>query len=158
MNAEEDHDTNDSGIDWLQEIEESSYFVRVPVPGRSLSSDSINSETRLVPSGCAICLSEYEAGDRIIWSATADDPHVFHEDCMFKYLVSVGRKASRQRRGQEDRGPNQDPMTVATDFPTLCPCCRQQFLCLKEKRIRSDTGVTEDDSDNSHPGAAIACA
>ena len=111
-------------------------LVSVPVPGKPITS---NDKARFVPNGCAICLCEFVAGDRVTWSATNNDPHVFHEECMLKYLLSVGAKtASRRQSAQQENTPYRDPVEAATDFLMLCPCCRQTFV---SKAIRS-TDVT----------------
>ena len=129
VNQENDNTTqeaDESSEDEMDFIVESHTFVRIPIPGKSFPS---NCKPRLVPNGCAICLCEFEAGERVTWSATDKDPHVFHEECMMNYLLCVGSKASRRRRRhQEDQDPDQDPVEAATDFPMLCPCCRQQFV------------------------------
>jgi hypothetical protein len=116
-------------------------LVSVPVPGKPITSKG---KTRYVPNGCAICLCEFGAGDRVTWSATNNDPHVFHEDCMLKYLLSVGAKTARRRQSaQNENSPYRDPVEAATDFLMLCPCCRQTFV---SKTIRS-THVTPQSSD-----------
>ena len=126
--TQEADESSEDEMDFIVEshAEGTSTFVRVPIPGKSFSSTC---KPRLVPNGCAICLCEFEAGERVTWSATDKDPHVFHEECMMNYLLCVGSKASRRRRRhQEDQDPDQDPVEAATDFPMLCPCCRQQFV------------------------------
>lgn len=40
------------------------------------------SKGRLVDGSCAICICEYEVGDKIVVSPLEDCSHVFHEDCM----------------------------------------------------------------------------
>ena len=115
-------------------------LVSVPVPGKPITS---RSKVRYVPNGCAICLCEFGSGDRVTWSATDNDPHVFHEDCMLKYLLAVGAKTARRRqRIQQEQNPYRDPVEAATDFLMLCPCCRQTFV---SKEIRS-TDVTPQSS------------
>ena len=116
-----DDDTCLVGESW---VEESSTLVYVPVPGMPVTAES---KYRYVPNGCAICLCHFDGGDRIIWSSTRSDPHVFHEHCMLHYLLSVGSKAARSRRRNQD-ADGQDPVKDATDFAMLCPCCRQSFI------------------------------
>lgn len=52
------------------------------------------------PNSCAICLDDYERGDRISQSFNRRCQHVFHHKCILDWLV--------------------------TD--DTCPCCRQNFL------------------------------
>jgi hypothetical protein len=109
---------------------------------------------RFVPNGCAICLCEFEAGERVTWSATKGDPHVFHEDCMMNCYLSVGAKASRRRRRHpEDQDPNQDPVEAATDFPMLCPCCRQQFVSKVSPKLPEESD--DEDPKDSVPAVAV---
>lgn len=75
----------------------------------------------LVPNCCAICLGEYDIGDKVVWSSNKECPHAFHEDCILDWLVKM------------------QPQTP-------CPCCRQEFTDLeiirKEKKITWSGGDT----------------
>ena len=62
-------------------------------------------EHREVPNNCAICLSSYEIGDKVVWSSNERCNHAFHEDCVVEWLIKM----------QEG---------------TPCPCCRQEFTNL----------------------------
>eukprot|EP00934_Nitzschia_sp_Nitz4_P006996 Nitzschia sp. Nitz4//scaffold278_size24532//5324//6238//NITZ4_008373-RA/size24532-augustus-gene-0.11-mRNA-1//1//CDS//3329545369//6986//frame0 len=68
----------------------------------------------LVPNCCAICLGEYDVGDKVVWSSNSECNHAFHEDCILDWLIKM------------------QPLTP-------CPCCRQEFtdleLVRKEKKI-----------------------
>jgi hypothetical protein len=46
---------------------------------------------RKVDTECSICISEYEAGDEVVWSTRRLCPHAFHADCMLSWL-SKGKK------------------------------------------------------------------
>lgn len=105
-------------------IEERSTLVCVPFPGVPVTAEV---KRRYVPNGCAICLSHFVGGDRVTWSATPSDPHVFHEQCMLRYLLTVGSKAARRRQRNQE-GDDPDSVKDATDFAMLCPCCRQSFV------------------------------
>lgn len=141
-----------SDDDVLAQIEgESNSYVLVPIHGQPFAPEG---KTRLVPNGCAICLCEFEADDRVSWSATSGDPHVFHEDCMMRYLLSVGAKAgSRRRQSLLDAEAVEDPVKAAVDFPMLCPCCRQTFVNKDPKeRPRLLTATTETDNGDEESG------
>lgn len=74
---------------------------------------------------CAVCLAEYEVGERIVWSSNPQCVHVFHVDCCVDWLVKMQPE-------------------------TPCPCCRQEFTDLdrlrKERKIHWRAGATFDPS------------
>mmetsp|Transcript_13949 Transcript_13949/g.38571 ORF Transcript_13949/g.38571 Transcript_13949/m.38571 type:complete len:253 (+) Transcript_13949:104-862(+) len=76
---------------------------------------------RKVPNCCAICLGEYEIGDRVVWSSNDECQHAFHMDCLMDWLTKM-------RDG------------------TPCPCCRAEFTDVeairKEQRIQWSAGST----------------
>jgi len=92
-------------------------------------------EKRSMPIFCAICLSEYEKGDRVCWSSNAECSHVFHEDCILQWLISSGK--------------NRSIIQYFTSNPTdedllkyeFCPCCRQDFICVKPAVLGSEESV-----------------
>lgn len=61
---------------------------------------------RQVPNCCAICLCDYQVGEKVVWSTTEHCPHVFHSECIIDWFKT-----------QEN----------STD----CPVCRQEFTDLK---------------------------
>lgn len=67
-----------------------------------------------VPNCCAICLGNYEVGEKVVWSSNQSCPHAFHEECMVDWLTKM-----------LDGTP--------------CPCCRADFTDLekfqRERRI-----------------------
>lgn len=68
-------------------------------------------ESRLVPPTCAICLIHYEPGCYVSWSNNCI--HVFHRDCILMWLLKK--------------------------VEPLCPCCRQEFVSgLPENNERFD--------------------
>eukprot|EP00986_Skeletonema_menzelii_P013030 scaffold7387_cov145-Skeletonema_menzelii.AAC.1 len=70
-------------------------------------------EKRSVPIFCAICLSEYEKCDR--------------------WLISSGKKRSMNQHFS--RQPTDEEL-LENEF---CPCCRQDFICVKQALHALDT-------------------
>jgi len=81
------------------------------------------SERRSCTIFCAICLAEYEVGERVSWSSNPDCNHVFHEDCVAQWLVALGRTKSKMQRFPED--PTEAQLL---NYQLECPCCRQEFI------------------------------
>ena len=61
-----------------EEEEDAHLFLRLPVKGE----DGI---CRTVDAQCAICFSDYQQGDEIVWSGLQCQ-HAFHRDCIFPWL------------------------------------------------------------------------
>jgi hypothetical protein len=98
--AESNNDTTPCGID----DEEG------PVSSREDDDNAILTElsNRNISNGCAICLDEYESGEKVIVSLDKNDcRHVYHHKCMRSFIKTKARKG-------------------IYDIP--CPCCRQDFF------------------------------
>jgi RING-like zinc finger len=86
--------------------------------------------TRRVPNCCAVCLSGYEVGERVVWSPNRKCRHAFHRDCIVDWFVKM----------PDDGTTVTTATTAASAILTPCPCCRRDFTDLeayrREKRIR----------------------
>ena len=80
-------------------------------------------DRREVPIFCAVCLGEYEVGEKVCWSSNTECTHVFHHDCMKNWLEASGKRASKQQRFSENPTRRQ-----VLNFSMECPCCRQAFV------------------------------
>mmetsp|Transcript_13491 Transcript_13491/g.19743 ORF Transcript_13491/g.19743 Transcript_13491/m.19743 type:complete len:308 (-) Transcript_13491:590-1513(-) len=74
-------------------------LVMLPTPGRRYGQKHAHRQCSRL---CAVCLTQYESGDTIVWSSNSECQHVFHEKCIISW--------SMRKRNQ------------------LCPCCRQHFI------------------------------
>mmetsp|Transcript_19107 Transcript_19107/g.44735 ORF Transcript_19107/g.44735 Transcript_19107/m.44735 type:complete len:336 (+) Transcript_19107:211-1218(+) len=92
-------------------------------PAKKLVNEPAKAVRRQVPMNCAICLEEYEVGERVTWSANPDCRHVFHENCLLGWLVSLGKAKSKNVRYTDS--PTESELL---DFELECPCCRQAFV------------------------------
>ncbi len=88
---------------------------------RGVNSD--HEKKREVPIFCAVCLTEYEISDRICWSNNKKCTHVFHEDCVTQWLVTLGRNKSSLRKY-----PRNLEEKKVLHYDLECPCCRQAFI------------------------------
>ncbi|KAL7451552.1 hypothetical protein ACHAWC_003378 [Mediolabrus comicus] len=80
-------------------------------------------DRREVPIFCAVCLGEYEVGEKVCWSSNTECTHVFHHDCMKNWLEASGKRASKKQRFSENPTRRQ-----VLNFSMECPCCRQAFV------------------------------
>ena len=80
---------------------ENETMLKLPCAGDTLC-DGKESSFRIVTSSCAICLSCYQYGERIVWSSNVACAHIYHHYCMITWM---------NKRKSID-----------------CPCCRQNFV------------------------------
>jgi hypothetical protein len=83
------------------------------IPGRS----------QVVDIHCAICLGEYEVGDKVVYSGLQKCIHAFHEECILPWIASKGR--------------------------IHCPMCREKFVPPAPKRSSKDNAEKESNNSES---------
>lgn len=93
-------------------------------------------ETRVAPIFCAVCLAKYESSERVCWASNSECSHVFHEQCILQWLVSLGR---RKTTGQQfDKNSSEEEFMK---YQPECPCCRQHFVDVKLMAVSGDERV-----------------
>ena len=92
---------------------------------------------RDVPAFCAICLGEYDPHDTVSWSSNPACTHVFHQDCIYQWLQTLGQKTCKYQRFTD--APT---VGMVLNYGLECPCCRQDFI-LKDLAIEDDGGAVE---------------
>lgn len=97
-----------------------------------------NGERRSCPIFCAICLNEYEISERVSWSSNPACTHVFHEDCITQWLVSLGRTKSKLQQFSESPSEAQ-----LLSYELECPCCRQEFISIDKSELVGVCGGEE---------------
>lgn len=85
------------------EVQDEPSWWSLPKPGVS-EGMAIEEDMRSVAGDCVVCLSGFEAGEKVSWSANEECMHCFHHSCILSWL------------------------TRKTNHHHLCPCCRQTFV------------------------------
>ena len=71
---------------------------------------------------CSICLGNFSEGETVSWSAL-DCEHIFHQDCVLNWLMTLGRKSIGKNRNESNI------MQVRLcRYSMKCPNCRQDFI------------------------------
>jgi hypothetical protein len=72
-------------------------------------------------------------------------PCSYHYDCIFDWLSASGKRSLRRQRREGEGGflYAVNPAEKITNFPMLCPCCRQNFI------ERDDSDESGDLKDNN---------
>jgi cellulose synthase/poly-beta-1,6-N-acetylglucosamine synthase-like glycosyltransferase len=77
-----------------------------------------------IPGTCIICFEDFCAGETVVHSDNPDIcKHVFHEDCMVRYLASHSQRT--KVGGSTDGNRNNNSNNRYAHTP--CPTCRQPF-------------------------------
>lgn len=78
-------------------------------------------ETRYQDNECSICLGNFSEGETVSWSAL-DCEHIFHQDCLLNWLMTLGQKSIGDRNG------NTIMQVHLCRYSMKCPNCRQDFI------------------------------
>jgi hypothetical protein len=118
-----------------------STHIRIPChPSADDDSYSTSTKTKIrtrdVPINCPICLSTYQESDPICYSPNYPKcSHVFHQACIIKWFVEVGRHDSTIVIGhfdallskKEEKSRLNDEKYLL-GYRLECPCCRLVFV------------------------------
>ena len=114
--------------------------ICVPLPGQQICISSTNGtdatnkttnldgipETRNVPNLCAICHEEYMTCDKVCWASSSDCSHVFHEECIVRWLTRLGWMKLKKQSIELEKMIDEDK---CLNYDLDCPMCRGQFIC-----------------------------
>ena len=107
----------------------SSHSTNATILASSTESSNTNSfeeeNLKSVPNNCAICLSEYVAGDTVVTSCDPLCQHAFHQECIVEWLVKMQVGAP-------------------------CPCCRRTFVELSPARPLPPSSRDDNDSNDDN--------
>lgn len=96
-----------TAVDDIEETQESVFIPEAFLDKEGNEEYSYQNGGRKIANCCAICLCEYEVGEKLVWSDNVACKHAFHDDCILDYL-----------QNQKE---------------TPCPCCRRAFSDLPSK-------------------------
>ncbi len=119
--------------------------ICVPLPGQQSCNDSCNTtertsntssktetsslngipETRNVPNLCVICHEEYKTADKVCWASSSECTHVFHEECIVRWLTRLGWMKLKEQKELENMADKDKCLNYDLD----CPMCRGKFIC-----------------------------
>lgn len=82
-----------------------------------------------VSGACIICFEEFKVGETVVWSDdTTKCRHVFHEDCMVRFLATHSKRTKRRH----SRDPNNQHSAISYSYAeNPCPICRRTFCTVK---------------------------
>lgn len=78
---------------------------------------------------CIICFEKFKVGETVVWSDdTTKCRHVFHEDCMVRFLATHSKRTKRRHSSDSD---NHHSAISYSYEENPCPICRRTFCTVK---------------------------
>jgi len=97
---------------------------------------SINTPRTKIQGTCIVCFENFKIGDTIVKSENTDAcQHVFHEDCMVRFLASNSERTKpyNNNNNNDNNNNNNNNTTSYSDNP--CPTCRHPFCTVAQDEI-----------------------
>lgn len=162
MVKEEAEKENEDTASSMCVTDDCSTHIRIPChPAAAEDDDAYSTKTRTrdVPINCPICLSTYQPSDSICYSPNYPKcSHVFHQSCIIKWFVEVGRHDSTIVIGHCDlllsmkkkKKSRLNDEEYLLGYRLECPCCRQVFVgdddeVFETKEDKDDADYDEDE-------------
>jgi len=99
-------------------------LLQLPLPGSKAPSAADyptaieTDDLRVIFPECSVCLNNFKVGERISWSPENDCDHVFHQDCIMQWFLTLSRRDDAKRRKR----------SYDVECKLHCPMCRQDFI------------------------------
>lgn len=74
---------------------------------------------------CAICHEGYTPSDTLCKASNSECSHVFHQECIVHWLVSLGWTKLKEKHVKENMLSD---AKLLLDYELECPCCRRDFI------------------------------
>jgi hypothetical protein len=133
-------------------MEDTNETIMVPLAGQR-NSETISTR-RNVSNGCSICLCNVAVEEKLTWSSNASCSHIFHHDCIVRWLLTVGRK-EQTRQLTQNSNMTDEHLDMICKFPMLCPCCRQAFII---EHHREEDNKTPNAGESEAPTSSVTAA
>jgi hypothetical protein len=111
-------------------------LLQLPLPGSKAPSAADypaaieTDDLRVIFPECSVCLNNFKVGERISWSPEDDCDHVFHQDCIMQWFLTLSRRDDAKRRKR----------SYGVECKLHCPMCRQDFIASNTTFSDSEDG------------------
>lgn len=152
QNNDEIRDSNSIECDDNSQCHHHSFCI--PKAGQRLGGEcgAMNLPRRIESDGCAVCMNPLDIGQKVVWSSNPECSHVFHQQCLLDWFVTVGAK---KWRTQAARHLEMDPSSLHEEickFPKLCPICRRNYFLETVSEEASTDNESYGDITNDNDG------